>query len=182
MARQTNTEATYSFTIPVFIRTLRNVERLLAIAERHARRNKIDPAILLQARLYPDMYSLLQQVQYACFIPVDFARHFTDTPPPRVGYDEVSFVDLKASLKQTIAYLRAITPKQFAGHWAPLLPLFFDSTRGLDPEAHASRLTVPDFFFHVTVAYAILRHNGVALGKSDFLGPLDAVPMKRGKA
>ena len=79
------------------------------------------------------MFSLLQQVQYACFIPVDFARHFSDVPPPRVGYDEASFADLKASLKQTIAYLRAITPKQFAERGAPLLPLFFDSARGLDP-------------------------------------------------
>lgn len=182
MAHPGNSEATYGFTIPVFVRTLKNVEKLLARAEQHARRHKIDPAVLLQARLYPDMYSLLQQLQYACFIPVDFARHFSDAPPPRVGYDEASFADLKASLKQTIAYLRAITPKQFAARGASLLPLFFDSARGLDPEAHASRLTVPDFFFHVTVAYAILRHNGVPLGKGDFLGPLDAVPIKKGKA
>ena len=182
MARQADTEATYSFTIPVFIRSLRNLEKLLALSERHAKRHKIDPAVLLQARLYPDMYSLLQQLQYACFIPVDFARHFTDAPPPRVGYDEVSLADIKASLKQTIAYLRAIKPQRFAGPGDKLLPLFFDSARGLDPEAHASRLTIPDFFFHVSMAYAILRHNGVPLGKADFLGPLDAVPMKKGKA
>ena len=181
MARQANTEATYNFTIPVFVRTLRNVEKLITLAERHTKRHKLDPAILLQARLYPDMYSLLQQIQYICFVPVDFARHFSDAPPPHVGYDEASFADLKASVKLTIAYLRAIKPQRFASAGAPLLPLFFDSARGLDPEAHASRLTVPDFFFHVTIAYAILRHNGVPLGKSDFLGPLDALPMKKGK-
>jgi hypothetical protein len=180
MAR--TTESTYTFTIPVFIQTLKNVEKLLVRAEQHAKRNKIDPAVLLQARLYPDMFSLLQQVQYVCFIPVDFARHFSDAPPPRVGYDEASFADLKSSLKQTIAYLRAIKPQCFADRGRALLPLFFDSARGLDPEAHASRLTVPDFFFHVTVAYAILRHNGVALGKSDFLGPLGAAPIRKGKS
>jgi hypothetical protein len=175
-------ESTYHFTIPVFIRTLRNVEKCLAIADRHARRHKLDPAILLQARLYPDMFNLLQQLQYVCFIPVDFARHFTDAPPPRVGYDEANLADLKASLKQTIAYLRAIKPQRFADRGRTLLPLFFDPARGLDQEAHANRLTLPDFFFHVTAAYAILRHNGVALGKSDFLGPLDAVPIGKKKS
>jgi len=170
-------ESTYRFTIPVFIRTLKNLEKCLAIAERHARRNKIDPAVLLEARLYPDMFNLLQQLQYACFIPVDFARHFTDDPPPRVGYDEANLADLKASLKQTVAYLRAIKPQRFADRGDALLPLFFDASHGLDAEAHANRLTLPDFFFHVTAAYAILRHNGVPLGKSDFLGPLGAVPI-----
>ena len=86
-------EALHRFTIPVFIRTLRTMTRILAMAERHAKRHKIEPATLLSARLYPDMFTLLQQVQYLCFIPVDFAKNFSSIPAPRVGYDEASFAD-----------------------------------------------------------------------------------------
>ena len=131
--------------------------------------------------LYPDMFTLLQQVQYVCFVPVDFAKHFSTTPAPRVGYDETSFADLKTSIRQTIGYLRHIKPKHLDQPRKTALPLFFDPSRGLPAEAHASRVTVPDFFFHVTVAYAILRHNGVPLGKADFFGPLGAVPIRKSK-
>jgi hypothetical protein len=181
MADRGNTDATYAFTIPVFVRTLENVRKMLVKAEQHARRHKIEPATLLSARLYPDMFTLLQQVQYVCFVPVDFARHFSGAPPPRVGYDETSFAELKTSISQTIGYLRAIKPKHFDEREKTALPLFFDPSRGLPAEAYANRVIVPDFFFHVTVAYAILRHNGVPLGKADFFGPLGALPVRKNK-
>jgi hypothetical protein len=175
------TEALHAFTIPAFIRALENASRIVAKAERHAKRHKIEPATLLSARLYPDMFTLLQQLQYLCFIPVDFAKNFSRTAAPRVGYDETTFADLKTSIKQTIAYLRTIKPEQFKARVNTPLPLFFDPSRGLPAEALAGRMTLPDFYFHATVAYAILRHNGVPLGKADFLGPLDAVPLKKKK-
>lgn len=174
-------EALHRFTIPVFIKTLRNATRMLAMAERHAKRHKIDPATLLSARLYPDMFTLLQQVQYLCFIPVDFAKNFSTAAAPRVGYDEKTFADLKSSIKRTIAYLRCVKPRGFKARGPAPLPLFFDDSIGLPAEAHATRMTVPDFFFHATVAYAILRHNGVPLGKADFIGPLGAVRIKKKK-
>ncbi len=175
------TEALYAFTIPVFMRTLENVSKVLATAERHAKRHDIEPATLLSARLYPDMFSLLQQVRYLCFIPVDFAKNFTKAAAPRVGYDETSFADLKASIKKTIGYLRAIKPEALQARRSTLLPIFFDSSRGLQPEAHATRMTLPNFFFHAVVAFAILRHNGVPIGKADYLGPLNALPLKKTK-
>jgi hypothetical protein len=181
MADPGKTEAIYAFTIPLFIRALENVRRMLLKAEQHARRHKIEPATLLSARLFPDMFTLLQQVQYVCFVPIDFAKHFSSVPAPRVGYDETSFAELKASVGQTIAYLRAIKPKQFKMLERKALPLFFDPARGLPAQAHASRLTIPDLFFHVTIAYAILRHNGVPLGKTDFLGSLHAAPIRKRK-
>ena len=181
MKNPNRAEALHRFTIPVFIRTLRTMTRILAMAERHAKRHKIEPATLLSARLYPDMFTLLQQVQYLCFIPVDFAKHFTSAAAPRVGYDETTFAELKASIKRTIGYLRGITPQRFKARGDAKLPLFFDESIGLPAEAHATRMTLPDFFFHATVAYAILRHNGVPLGKADFIGPLGAVRIKKKK-
>ncbi len=181
MRNAVSAEALHRYTIPVFIRTLEIAGRILVKAERHAQRHGIEPATLLSARLYPDMFSLLQQVQYLCFIPVDFAKNFSTAAAPRVGYDETTLAELKASIKRTIAYLRAIKPAHLTARGNALLPLFFDPSRGLPAEAHAARVTLPDFYFHATVAYAILRHNGVPLGKADFLGPLKAVPLKRKK-
>jgi hypothetical protein len=181
MKKLGQTPALYRFTVPVFITTLENVEKMVAKAEGHARRCKIEMATLLSSRLYPDMFTLLQQLQYICFIPVDFARHFSAAKPPRVGYDETSLAELKKSLRQTIVYLRAIEPARFAGRDNEPLPLFFDESKGLPGEAHSTRLTLPDFFFHVAVAYSILRHNGVPLGKADFIGPLGARPLARKK-
>ncbi len=174
-------EALHGFTIPAFIRTLENASRIVAKAERHARRYGIEPATLLSARLYPDMFTLLQQLQYLCFIPVDFAKNLSRAAAPRVGYDETTFAELKTSLKQTIGYLRAIKPEHFKARANTPLPLFFDPSRGLPAEALAGRMTLPNFYFHATIAYAILRHNGVPLGKADFIGPLDAVPLKKKK-
>jgi len=174
-------KALYALTIPVFVRTLKVIDKILAKAERHAKRHKVDPATFLSARLYPDMYTLLQQIQYLCFVPVDFAKNFTSATAPRVGYDEKTFADLKMSINETIGYLRSIKPQQFGVRKNTLLPLFFDDTMGLSAKDHAARLTLPDFFFHAAVAYAILRHNGVPLGKGDFLGPLGAVPITKKK-
>jgi hypothetical protein len=100
-----------------------------------------------------------------------------------VGYDEKTLDELKTSFRQTLKYLRRIKPDQFEGQEKRLLPLFFDPSKGLPADALAQRLILPDFFFHTTVAYAILRHIGVPLGKMDFLGPLNAVRLrKRGSA
>jgi hypothetical protein len=170
MEQRTTGEAIYAFTIPVFIQGLENLARLLSKAETHAKGAGTEMQALLDARLYPDMFNLLQQVQYACFLPVDFARHFAKGQAPRVGYDETNLEELKTSIATTIDYLRSIGPEQFRGRETEALPLFFDETLGLPPQEHAAKVMLPDFFFHVTTAYCILRHKGVPLGKFDFLG------------
>src|SRR5262250_3372949 len=124
-------KALYDFTIPVFLKMLGNVGKMLATAEAHAKRNGIEPETLLSARLYPDMFTLLQQVQYVCFIPVDFAKNFAPAAAPRVGYDEASFADLKNSIKQTSAFLRGVKPAQLSGREDEPLPLFFDQSKGM---------------------------------------------------
>jgi hypothetical protein len=181
MDKATYAETIHAFTIPVFIRSLQNLEKIINKAVAHAKQHKIEPATLLNARLFPDMFNFLQQVQYACFLPVDFARHFSTEEAPRVGYDETNFAELKSSIKQTIDYLKAIKAKQFREKESTPLPTFFDPSLGLAPDAHAARITLPDFFFHVTTAYCILRHNGVPLSKWDFIGAHGAEPLKKTK-
>lgn len=163
-------EAIQAFTIPLFVQGLENLARILKKAEAHAKQTGIGVETLLDQRLHPDMFNLLQQVQYACFLPVDFARHFSRQEAPRVGYDEASLKDLEASIRTTIDYLKTIGPEQLRGRERDALPLFFDESLGLPPQEHAARVILPDFFFHVTTAYCILRHKGVPLGKFDFLG------------
>ena len=182
MEQRTSGDAIYAFTIPLFIQGLETVSRILKKAEAHAKSARIEMQSLLDAKLYPDMFNLLQQVQYACFLPVDFVRHFSKQEPPRVGYDEASLDDLKASIAKTIDYLKTIDPEHIRGKEKYALPLFFDETLGLPPQEHAARVMLPDFFFHVTTAYCILRHKGVPLGKFDFLGPHGAKKIGQAKS
>jgi len=166
----------HRLTIAAMAATLRNLRVILAKAEEHARQHRVDLTSLLTANLYADMFNLQQQLQYACFLPVDFAQHFSSGPPPRVGYDEATLPEFFASIDSTIAYLEAVTPERLA---APerTVPVFFDAKQGMAAEDYAASVIMPDFYFHVTVAYAILRHKGVPLGKSDFLGELQSVPI-----
>ena len=108
MTKAAQNETFHRLTIAAMIGSLENLEKILVKAEAHARASKIEPDVLLGARLYPDMFSLIQQLQYALYLPMDFARHFTDEPAPHVGYEEASFEDVHASLKIAIAYLKAI--------------------------------------------------------------------------
>jgi hypothetical protein len=182
MDKATYAETIHAFTIPVFVKGLENLEKIIKKAEAHAKQHSIEPQALLDARLYPNMFNFLQQVQYTCFLPVDYARHFSSEPVPRVGYDESNFAELKESIRKTIAYLKTIKPKHFHNKESAALPIFFDESLGLPPLEHAARVMVPDFFFHVTTAYCILRHNGVPLGKNDFLGAHGAQPLKKAKS
>ena len=174
MSKESYAEALYALTIPVFSGSLQNLGRIIKKAESHAEQNSIEPERFLSARLHPTMFTLLQQIQYACFLPVDFARHFSDEEPLRVGYDETNWSELKSSIDQTVKYLQSIKVGRFREREHEILPIFFDPKLGLPADTHAARITVPDFFFHVTTAYCILRHEGVPLEKSDFLGPHDA--------
>ena len=168
----------HRLTIAALSGALGNLEKILKKAEAHAGKNKIDPNVLLAARLYPDMFSLIQQLQYALYLPMDFAQHFADTPPPRVGYEEASFADVYASLKLATAYLDAIPPERLAERIARQVPTFFDSAKGMPAQEYAAIVAIPDFYFHLTVTYAILRHNGVPLGKDDLIGKYKSKPIK----
>jgi hypothetical protein len=167
----------HSLTIAPLIGFLGNLEKILEKAEAHAKASKIEPEVLLNARLYPDMFSLIQQLQYALYLPMDFAQHFADAAPPRVGYEEASFKDVHASLKLAMDYLKSIPAGRLQERAGRIVPTFFDATKGLPAQDYAAIVVMPDFYFHLTIAYAILRHNGVPLGKDDFIGTYKALPL-----
>ncbi len=165
--------AFHRLTIVPMISALENLDDILRKAEAHAAGAKIEPEVFLNSRLYPDMFSLIQQLQYALFIPADFAQHFAPEAAPKVGYEEASFAQVHDSLKTAVAYLKSIDPKVMDERAGRVVPTFFDPSRGLPAETYAAHMIMPDFYFHLTAAYAILRHNGVPLGKMDFIGKLE---------
>lgn len=179
MSMSANAEHIYNLTIGSMAAGLGNMSRIMDKAQAHAAANDISLETLLQARLYPDMFSLLQQLQYVCYLSADFARHFSDKPGPRVGYDETTWAELRQSLSVAEDYLRAIAPEKLAQKTDVVVATFMDDTRGMTVVNYAAGVIMPDFNFHLVVAYALLRHNGVNLGKSDFLGELQTVAMAK---
>jgi uncharacterized protein len=177
MANAAQNESFHRLTIAAMVSSLENLDKILVKAETHARQNEIAPEVLLGARLYPDMFSLVQQLQYALYLPMDFAQHFTDAPAPRVGYEEASFEDVHASLKTATGYLKAIPASRLAEQAQRVVPTFFDGTKGMPAEDYAAIVAMPDFYFHLSIAYAILRHNGVPLAKKDFIGHYKSTPI-----
>jgi hypothetical protein len=178
MTKAAQNETFHRLTIAAMIGSLENLDRILVKAAAHARAGKIEPEVLLNARLYPDMFSLIQQLQYALYLPMDFARHFTDEPAPHVGYEEATFEDVHASLKTAIAYLKAIPASRLVERAQRVVPIFFDGTKGMPADDYAAIVAMPDFYFHLSIAYAILRHNGVPLVKMDFIGPYKSTPIE----
>jgi hypothetical protein len=173
-------DAVHRLTIAMMERSLRNIGDVMDKARAHAEAEEIGLDVLLQSRLFPDMFNLLQQLQYVCYIPVDFARHFTSAQSPHVGYDESTWEQLRESIDTTANYLASIRPADVAAKAEIVVPIFFDDSRGLAAQDYAATVIVPDFYFHMTVAYAILRHNGVKLGKRDFLGNISAATSMTG--
>lgn len=172
MAKPAHANPIHALTIAAMAKGLGNTARIMDTAEKHALAHDIAVENYLQARLYPDMFNLLQQLQYVCYLSVDFARHFSTVAAPRVGYDEATWEDLRQSLTTAEAYLRAVAPEKLADRADEILPSFMDDSKGMTSLRYASDVIIPDFYFHMVMAYALFRHNGVPLGKSDFLGEL----------
>lgn len=166
------TNAFHRLTVSQLAVAVRNMHAIMDKAESHAGANGFDTATLLQARLYPDMFNLLQQLQYVCYVAVDLAQHFSSATAPRVGYDEENWEQLAASLETTAAYLSAISEADVENNAGKEVPTFMDDTIKMNVVDYAARVSLPDFYFHMSIAYAILRHNGVPLGKDDYLGKI----------
>ena len=176
-----NPNSFHLLTIGTILIGLRNLGRIMDKAKVHADAHHIAIENLLQARLYPNMFNLLQQLQYVSYLAVEFARHFSDSPAPRVGYDEATWAELRQSLDMAAAYLTAVAPSQLSQQADKIIPIFMDSSKGMAASDYAASVIVPDFHFHMIMAYALLRHNGVPIGKSDFLGDLSTVDLPANK-
>ena len=161
----------YQASVPVFIRMLGNLAAILEKAAAHCAARKIDPAVLLNYRLYPDMFAFARQVQVACDHARNGAARLAGVEAPRLENGEQTFAELVARVRDTIAYLETFAPAQIDGSEAREVVVRRGETvntyAGLD---YLLNRTLPNFYFHVTTAYDILRHNGVELGKRDYLG------------
>ena len=166
----------YEATIPVFIRSLTNLLKIMEKAERHAKKRMKNPSALLQKRLYRDMFNFTKQVQYSYFMALDVAGNVSGVPAPKYAYDEQSMAELKKSLKLVITYLKSIKKEDVKKYERRLLkmriPVFFDLNQTLAPLDYVYNFALPNFFFHYVTAYDILRHYGIPIGKKDYLGPL----------
>jgi hypothetical protein len=160
----------YQASAPVFIQGLKGLLKALTKADEYVEQRKIDPAALLQARLYPDMFPLKRQVQIATdFAKGGVARLASVEPPP---YDDVetSFAELKARVEATLAYLDGFEASQIDGSEEREITLTRrGETSVVKGQPYLLQQAMPNFYFHLTTAYAILRHNGVELGKKDYL-------------
>jgi hypothetical protein len=157
--------------VGVFVRGLRNLSAILAKAAASAQARKIDPAVLIAARLAPDMHPLSRQVQIASDSAKGAAARLTGTEVPSWPDTETSFDELQARIAKTIDYLQGFKPEQFDG--AENRAIVLKSPGGdltFDGKSFLLGFALPNFLFHVTTAYGILRHNGVEIGKRDFLG------------
>lgn len=161
----------YQASVPVFVRMLTNLSAVLKKGEAHAQGKKIDPAVFTNARLAPDMLPLVRQVQIATDQVKGCAARLAGMEPPVYEDKEQSFADLYARIDKTIAYLKSAQPARIDGSEERRVELKVrDKTVVLKGQDYLFERVYPNFFFHVTTAYAILRHNGVDIGKGDFLG------------
>jgi uncharacterized protein len=161
----------YQASVPVFLRALGNLTAVLKKAAAHAEAKKIDPSALLQARLYPDMFPLIRQIQIATDTAKGCAARLAGLEPPRYEDGEASFAEVLARIEKTCAYAQSIKPEQIDGSEArPVSLKLRGQTVAFSGVAYLLNFVLPNFFFHVTTAYDILRHNGVELGKQDYLG------------
>jgi len=161
----------YQASVPVFARTLNNLAAILQKAAAYAEAKKIDPAVLIDARLFPDMLPLKSQVYIATDNAKGCVARLAGVEPPRYEDIEATFPDLIARLKKTVAFVESFQPAQIDGSETRDIHIKFSShevkMKGLPYLLHYA---TPNVYFHVTTAYAILRHNGVEIGKKDFLG------------
>lgn len=161
----------YQASVPVFIRALNNLAAVLEKAAAHAEARRIDPAVLVGARLYPDMFPLSKQIQIATDNAKGLAARLAGLEPPKYEDNEASFPDLVARLRKTVAYLQTFKPEQIDGTEDKTVQLKTHAGMlTLTGAAYLMERALPNVFFHCTTAYAILRHNGVQIGKDDFLG------------
>ncbi|WP_172151873.1 DUF1993 domain-containing protein [Pseudomonas tumuqii] len=161
----------YDASLPLFIRMLGNLSAILHKAEAYAAERKIEPGVLLNARLAPDMYPLVRQVQIASDGVKGCAARLAGIDIPSYADSESSFAELQARIAKTQAFLGSVTAAQLEGSEGKSITLNFPGTElKFTGQEYLLHFVLPNFYFHLTTAYAILRHNGLDIGKMDFLG------------
>jgi len=164
-------------TVRVFAKTLENLGRWLDKAEEHAKDRGFEVDVLAQSRLAPDQYTLTQQVQGACDQAKYAAAYLSGTKPPSHPDDEKTIADLRQRIEKATKFVATVSEKDYAGADEQKVAPPWMGGRWVRGSDYLAELAVPNFYFHATMAYAILRHNGVRLGKMDYIG---GIPMQEG--
>lgn len=166
----------FSAAVPAYLQQLKALIGMLDKAEHHATARKIDPSALLMARLFPDMFTLTRQVQ----LTTDFAKgpcaRLAGVEMPSYADTETTFAELKARVAKTIAFIETLKPEQFAGAEGREITIkIAGNPVTFKGEPYLVNFAIPNFYFHLTTVYALLRHNGVELGKGDFVAGVRAL-------
>ncbi|MGC2810034.1 MAG: DUF1993 domain-containing protein [Bradyrhizobium sp.] len=162
----------YDASVPAFLQILGSLSGLLTKAEAHCKAKNIQPEILLGARLYPDMLPLSKQIQLACDFAAKGCARLTHSEVPSTPDTETSFEELRQRLARTSEYVKEFKPAQFDGadRRDVTFPAGPDRSITLKGQQFLNNFAFPNFYFHAATAHGILRHNGVEIGKRDFLG------------
>jgi hypothetical protein len=162
----------YDATVPAFLQILSALTGLLTKAEAHCKAKNIQPEVLLGARLYPDMFPLTRQIQTACDFAAKTCARLSGNEVPSTADTEKTFDELKARLAKTIDYVKGFKPAQFDGAETRdvTFPIGPSNSMTMKGQQYLSNFAFPNFYFHAAIAHGILRHNGVEIGKRDFLG------------
>ena len=166
------TNVIYTTSIPVFKQMLGGLQEVLRKAEAHVLDKKIDPNALLQARLFPDMFPLLRQVQVATDFAKGVSARLAGVEVPKVEDTEQTFSDLQARIVTVLTFVEGLEPGKFADAATReiVTQAGTPKEKRFTGESYLLNYGLPHFFYHTTTAYAILRHNGVAVGKKDYIG------------
>ena len=161
----------YQASVPRFVNILGNLSNILGKAQAHAEAKKLDPVALTSYRLFPDMFPMSRQVQIACDTAKSVVARLAGVEAPKDEDTEKTLPELQARIAKTIAFIQTVTPAQVDGTEDKAIV-----TKRGDKETHYKGMqfllghAVPNFYFHVTTTYNMLRHNGVEIGKRDYLG------------
>jgi uncharacterized protein len=166
------TTTMYTASVPIFKQMLGGLSTVLGKAQAHAEARSIDPQALLQARLFPDMFPLLRQVQVACDFAKGVSARLAGAAVPSFEDQETSFDDLQARIAKTLSFIDALPVADFEGSATRevVTQAGTPKEKRFSGQSYLVNYGLPHFFFHTTTAYAILRHNGVEVGKKDYVG------------
>ena len=157
--------------VPTAIHNLQNLSAILKKAEAHAEAKKIDQSVFINARLFPDMLPFLRQVQIACDTAKAGVARLAEIELPKFEDVEKTFSELQTRIEKTIEFLKTVQPNQIDGKEELKISYHqHGRDRNYIGLPYLLNYTLPNIFFHITTAYAILRHNGVEIGKKDYLG------------
>jgi uncharacterized protein len=165
------TVSMFTASVPVYTQFLTSLSAILKKAAAHAEAKKIDPSIFINARLSPDMYALARQVQIATDHAKGSLARLAGVEVPSYPDTEATFDELEARIQKTLAYVKTFKPEQIDGTEGKEIVLTFGTQKfPFNGQTYLIQFALPNFYFHTTMAYAILRENGVDVGKRDFMG------------